>query len=71
MDLLHYEIILKFLFNLEIFCVKSSDVCRHAICTFLISSLSVGLLISVVGQLDDPVKVIVVSPTIVWMLTVL
>ena len=40
------------LFNLEDLCVMSSGGCRHAMCTFLISRLSVGVLISVVGQLD-------------------
>jgi len=40
------------LFNLENLCVMSSGVCRHAMCTFLISRLSVSVLISVVGQLD-------------------
>ena len=32
--------------------MMSSGGCRHAMCTFLISRLSVGVLISVVGQLD-------------------
>ena len=40
------------LFNLANFCVISSEVCRHAMCTFLISRLSVGVLSSVIGQLD-------------------
>ena len=33
-------------------CVKSSRCCRNATCTFLISRCSVGVLTSVVGQLD-------------------
>ena len=32
--------------------MNSSKVCRHAMCKFLFSSLSVGVLISVVSQLD-------------------
>ena len=51
MKLLQYAIIQMSLFKLEKFCV-SSAVCRHAMYTFLISSLSVGVLISDVGQLD-------------------
>jgi len=52
MKFLQYAITLLSLFNLENLCVVSSGVCRHAICTFLISRLSVGVLISIVGQLD-------------------
>ena len=52
MNLLQYAITLMSLFNLENLCVMTSVVCRHAMCTFLISRLSVGVLISVVGQLD-------------------
>jgi hypothetical protein len=40
------------LFNLEYFCVMSSEGWIRAKCTFLISKLSVGTLVSVVGQLD-------------------
>ena len=40
------------LFNLENLCVMSSGGCRYAMCTFLISRLSVGVLIYVVGQRD-------------------
>ena len=32
--------------------MMSSAVGRHAICTFLISRLSVGVAISIIGQLD-------------------
>ena len=53
MNHLQYAITLMSLFNLENLCVLTSVVCRHAMCTFLISRLSVGVLISVVGQLDD------------------
>ena len=40
------------LLNLENFCVTSSGVCRHAICTFLTSKFPVGVLISIILQLD-------------------
>ena len=53
MNLLQYAITLtSFLFNLENLCVMSSGSCRSAICTFLISRFSVGVLTSVAGQLD-------------------
>jgi len=52
MNLLQYPITLMSLLNLENLCVMSSGGCRHAMCTFLISSLFVGVLNSVVGQLD-------------------
>jgi len=52
MNLLQYPVTLMSLFNLENLCVMSSGGCRHAMYTFLISSLSVGVLISDVGQLD-------------------
>ena len=52
MNLLQYLITLMILFNLENVCVMSYGGCRHAMCTFLISSLSVGVLICVVVQLD-------------------
>jgi len=53
MNLLQYPITLMSLLNLENLCVMSSGGCRHATCIFLISRLSVVVLISVVGQLDD------------------
>jgi len=52
MNLLQYPITLMILFNLENFCVMCSGGCRQAMCTFLISRLSVGVLLSVVGQPD-------------------
>ena len=49
-NLLQYATTLMSLFNLENRCVMSSGSC--ATCTVLISRFSVGLLKSVVGQLD-------------------
>ena len=53
MNLLKYSITLMNLFNFKNFCVMSTGVSIHAMCTFLISSLCVEVLILVVGQLDD------------------
>ena len=52
MNRLQYAMTLMSLFNLENRCVMSSEIGRHARCTFLISMLSVGMVISVTGQLD-------------------
>ena len=52
MNLLQYPITLMRLFNLKNLCVISSGGCSHAMCTFLISRLSVGEFICVVGQLE-------------------
>ena len=53
MNIFHYPITLMSLFNLENICVMSSGGCRHEMCIFLISRLSVSVFISVVGQVDD------------------
>ena len=52
MNLLQYAITLS-LFNLENLCVMPPGGCRHAMCTFLISRLFVGVMNSAVGQLDS------------------
>ena len=52
MNRLQYAMTLSSLFNSENRCVMSSGAGRHARCTFLISRLSVGIVISVTGQLD-------------------
>ena len=52
MNLLFHPITLMCLFNLENICEMTSEGCKHAMCTFLISRLSVGVFISVLGQLD-------------------
>ena len=52
MNRLQYAMTLMSLFSLENRCVMSSGVGRHARCTFLISRLSVGVVISVIGKLN-------------------
>jgi len=52
MNHLQYPISLMNLFMLDNFCVMASPGCIHAMCTFLIASLTLGVIISVVGQLD-------------------
>jgi len=52
MNLLQYAVTLMSLLSLENLCVMSSGGCSRATCTFLISKFSVGVLNSVVGQLD-------------------
>jgi hypothetical protein len=51
MNRLQYAMTLMSLFNLENRCVMSSGIGRHARCAFLISRQSVGMVISVTGQL--------------------
>jgi hypothetical protein len=55
-NLLQYAVTWMSLWSFENLCVISSGVCRHATWTFLTSNVSVGVLNSVVGQLDGSCK---------------